>query len=52
MPKETDTIVIIDKALPTIEIPRLELTIKGLTPYPTRGTTKEDVLIEDRLNPI
>ena len=47
MPKETDTIVIIDEALPTTEIPRLKSTIKGLTPYPMRGTTKEDVLIED-----
>ena len=47
MPKETNTIVIINKALPIIEIPRLELTIKRLTLYPIRGTTKEDVLIED-----
>jgi hypothetical protein len=47
MPKETSTIVIIDKALPTTEIPGLKLTIKGLTPYPMGGTTKEDIPIED-----
>jgi hypothetical protein len=47
MPKETNTIAIIDKALPTTEMPRLELTIKGLTPYPTGGTTKEDIPMED-----
>ena len=47
MPKETNTIVIINKALPTIEIPRLKSIIKGLTPYPTGGTTKEDIPIED-----
>ena len=32
-------------------MPRLKSTIKGLTPYPTRGTTKEDILIEDRFHP-
>ena len=47
MPKETDTTVIINEALPAIEIPELELTIKGLTPYPIGGTTKEDMPIED-----
>jgi len=51
MPKETNTIVIINKALLTIVIPRLETTIKGLTPYPFRGTTKEDIPIKDYLNP-
>jgi hypothetical protein len=30
-----------------MEIPRLESTIKGLTPYPTGGTTKEDIPMED-----
>jgi hypothetical protein len=52
MPKETDTIVIVDKALPTTEMPGLKSTIKGLTPYPIGGTTKEDMPIEDRPNPI
>jgi len=28
-------------------MPRLELVIKGLTPYPIRGITKEDIPIED-----
>ena len=50
MPKEANTIVIINKALLTIEIPRLKLAIKGLTPYPIGGTTKEDIPIEDHLN--
>jgi hypothetical protein len=47
MLKETNTIVIIDETFPATEIPGLKLTIKGLTPYPMRGTTKEDILIED-----
>jgi hypothetical protein len=33
-------------------MPGLELTIKGLTPYPTGGTTKEDMPMEDWPNPI
>jgi len=32
-------------------MPGLEITIKGLTPYPTGGTSEEDVPIEDYLNP-
>jgi len=32
-------------------MPGLEITIKGLTPYPMGGTSKEDMPIEDRLNP-
>jgi hypothetical protein len=52
MPKETDTTVIVDKALPATEMPRLESTIKGPTPYPMGGTTKEDMPIEDWPDPI
>jgi len=51
MPKETNTIVIIDKALLTIGIPGLKTTINGPTPYPIGGTNKEDIPIEDYLNP-
>jgi len=51
MPKETNIIVIINKALLTIGMPRLKITINRLTPYPMRGTSKEDIPIEDRLNP-
>jgi len=51
MPKETNTIVIINKALPTIGIPGLKMTINRLTPYPIGGASKEDIPIEDYLNP-
>jgi len=51
MPKETNTIVIINKALLTIGIPRLKTTINRLTPYSIGRTSKEDIPIEDCLNP-
>ena len=47
MPKETNTIVIINKALLNIEILRLKVIIRELTPYLMGINTKGDIVIED-----